>query len=359
MYQYHTPSCGSLLKVLIEQVDTKLQYIIQKYNSDKWAKKISTRTQLEIMVSANLVQSKSLSDVCGMIEGTRKFTCYSINKSSLSRVNEKRQFNLFEDLYWNLLHQARQRVGYSKLRIIDTTHEIVSKLLFKLWPWDKDRGVIKIGLEYDPYYELPDQIIISDGKMGDTTHGKKFKFRRNITYIFDRGFRDYQLYTMIIKKKAFFIAGLHKTCAMTVKTKLKSKEPDIVSDEIVILGDPDHPKTNMKDLVRVIRFWDDKHEEVLMLATNRFDLTTKEIRELYRRRWDIEVFFKFLKQNLKLKKFFGTGKNAIKIQIYCALIAYLLAYLLKPKWSHMTEFLRKIRYTLFLNYYQLSFLDDS
>lgn len=357
MYQKYTPSCGSLLKVLIEQVDTKLQYIIGKYNSDKWTKKISTRDQLEFMVSANLVQSKSLSDIAGMILGTKRFSFLSINKSSLSRVNEKRNFHIFEELYQNLLHQAKQRVGYSNLRIIDTTHEIVSKILFSFWPWDKDRGVVKIGLEYDPIFELPDQIIISDGKMGDTTHGKKFLFKKGLTYIFDRGFRDYQLYTKIIKRKAFFIAGLHKTSAMTVKKKLKSIEPDIVSDEIVILGDPDHPKTNMKDLVRVIKFWNDKHEEILILATNRFDLTTREIRELYRRRWDIEVFFKFLKQNLKLKKFFGTGRNAIKIQIYCALIAYLLAYLLKPKWERFTEFLRKIRYTLFLNYYQLSFFE--
>lgn len=359
MYLHNTPSCGSLLKVLVEQVDTKLQYIIDKYKSDKWAKKLPTRVQFEIMVSANLAQSKSLSDICEMIEGTKKFACLSINKSSLSRVNEKRNFHIFEEVYQNLLHQVKQRVGYSRLRIIDTTHEIVSKILFSLWPWDKDRGVVKIGLEYDPHYELPDQIIISDGKMGDTTHGKKFLFKKGITYIFDRGFRDYQLYTKIIKRKAYLIAGLHKTCAMTVKKKLEMTEADIVSDEMVILGDPDHPKTNMKELVRVIKFWDDKHEEILWLATNRFDLTSQEIRELYRMRWDIEIFFKFIKQNLKLKKFFGTGKYAIKTQIYCALVAYLLAYLLKPKFIKMTNFLRKIRYTLFLNYYQLSFFDDS
>lgn len=359
MYLHNTPSCGSLLNVLIDQVDTKLQYIINKYKSDKWTKKISTKDQLEIMVSANLVQSKSLSDICEMIDGTKRFSCSSINKSSLSRVNENRDYSIFEELYWNLLYQARKRAGYSNLRIIDTTHEIVSKILFSFWPWDKDRGVVKVGLSYDPCFKLPDQIIISDGKMGDTTHGKKFIFKKGITYLLDRGFRDYQLYAMIISKKAFFIAGLHRTCAMTVMTKLKTTESDILSDEIVILGDPDHPKTNMKDLVRVIKFWNDRHDKVLILSTNRFDLTTEEIRELYRRRWDIEIFFKFLKQNLKLKKFFGAGRNAIKTQIYCALIAYLLAYLLKPKWERFTEFLRKIRYTLFLNYYQLSFFDDS
>lgn len=184
-------------------------------------------------------------------------------------------------------------------------------------------------------------------------------FTKNLTYIFDRGFRDYTLYTKIMESEAYFIVGLHKTNYITEVKKLPPIEKDVISDTIAILGYPTDKRRVMKYPVRVIRFWDDNHEKILLLGTNRFDLTTKEIRELYRKRWDIEIFFKFIKQNLKLKRFFGISKNAIKIQIYCALIAYLLAYLLKPKWAKMTEFLRKIRYTLFLNYYQLSFLDDS
>lgn len=359
MYQKYTPSCGTLLKKLVEQVDTKLAYIISKYHSDKWTKKLSTRDQLEIMVSANLVQSKSLADMCEMVAGTRRFSCLSVNKSSLSRVNEHRDFHIFEELYRSLLTSVRKRVGCSTLRIIDTTHEIVSKVLFSLWPWDPKRGAVKIGLEYDPYYELPDQIIVSDGKLGDTTCGKTFVTKKGMTYIFDRGFRDYLLYTKIIEKEAFFIVGLHKTTYMTVVKKIKKTEGDVISDQLVILGYPTDRRRRMKYYTRVVKFWNDDHSEEMWLATNRFDLRTEEIRQLYRKRWDIEVFFKFLKQNLKLKKFFGVSKNAIKTQIFCALIAYLLAYLLKPKWAKMTEFLRKIRYSLFLNYYQLSFFDDS
>jgi hypothetical protein len=357
MYREYTPSCGSLFKVLVEQVDTNLQYVISKYNSDKWTKKISTRTQLEMMVSANLAQSKSLFDIASMVSGTKKFSCSSLNKSSISRVNEKRNWKIFEELYFSLLKQVRKRVGYSNLRIVDTTREVVSKLLFKLWSWDKDRGAVKVGAVYDPNFQLPDQIVIESGKMGDTTFGKMVKIKRAITYIFDRGFRDYQLYGKIIEKKAYFIAGMHKDNSFIVLENLKVVEEDIISDQIVVLGVD--PRRRMKYPTRVIIFWDDNHEEKLLLVTNRFDLSIKELRELYRRRWEIEIFFKFIKQNLKLKKFFGTSKNAIKIQIYTALIAYLLAYLLKPKWERLTNFLRKIRYTLFMERYQLSFLDDS
>lgn len=360
MYKKCTPSCGSLLNVLVQQADTKLQYIIEKYGSDKWAKKLSTRDQLEIMVSANLAQSKSLTDITAMIGGTRRFSCLSIHKSSLSRINEQRDFHIFEELYQNLLRQVRNRVGYSSLRIIDTTSEVVSKILFPFFPWDHKRGVVKIGVEYDPYYQLPEHIMIADGKMGDTTYGKEIPLKTGITYIFDRGFRDYKLYTKLIEKKAFFIVGLHKTNYITIlKTKKRTKttESDLISDQMVILGYPTDKRSRMKHTIRVIKFWNDKGVEEMWLATNRFDLTSKEIRDLYRRRWDIEVFFKFLKQNLKLKKFFGTSKNAIKIQVYTALIAYLLVYLLKPKFMKIAEFLRTIRYTLFLNHYQLSFFD--
>ena len=202
-------------------------------------------------------------------------------------------------------------------------------------------------------HELPDEIIISDGKMGDTTSGKKLKIQKGITYLFNGGFRDYTFYQKIIEKKARFIGRQHRTVSFVVVENLPNTESDVISDQIVHLGLD--KRRRMKYKTRLIKFWDKNHEE-MWLSTNRLDLTTEEVRELYRRRWEIEVFFKFLKQNLKLKKFFGTGKNAIKIQIYCALIAYLLAYLLKPKWEKMTSFLRKIRYALFLNHYQLCFL---
>ena len=153
----HTPSSGSLLKVLTKQADTKLRYVISKYNSDKWAKKLSTRDQLKIMVSANLCQSKSLSDIAEMISGTGKFSCSRINKSSLSRVNKYRDYQIFKELYDNLLRQVKRQIGYSNLRVIDTSTEVVSKVLFSLWPWDDNRGAVRIGQQSKPITGILDQ----------------------------------------------------------------------------------------------------------------------------------------------------------------------------------------------------------
>lgn len=357
MYPQENVSCGSLFKVLIKQSDTKLANIIHKYNSDKWSKKLSTKDQLEILVSANLAQSKSLSDISSMVGGTNRFNSSSIHKSSLSRVNERRDCQIFEELYLNLLSQIRKRIIYSNLRVIDTTTEIVSKLLFPLWPWDSDRGAVRVTLMFDPNYELPDQITFGTGKDGDTTLVKNFEIKKGITYLFDAGFREYNLYAKIISKGSFFITRQHKRVHTKVLESLPITESDVVSDQIVILG-VDDARWKMKEKTRLIVFYT-HDQKIMLISTNRFDLTTKQIRDLYRRRWDIEVFFKFLKQNLKLKKFYGVSINAIKTQIYCALIAYLLVFLLKPKHAHMTEFLRKIKYSLFLPFHQLSFFDSS
>lgn len=356
MYQEYTPYPGSLLKVLTMQADTKLQYIIRKYNSDKWAKKLSTREHVALMVSANLCQSKSLGDMTDMVSGTGRFPFPKINKSSLSRINKYRDFHLFEELYQNLLRQTRKRVGYSNLRAIDTTTDVVSKVMFSLWPYNRFHGAIRMGVEYDPHYELPNQITITDAKVGDTTLAKTLRYTKGITYLFDAGYRDYKLYSKIIQSKAFFVARLHVTSAYKILQHLPITEADVVLHDCVRLG---QGRYRMKEEVRILKFWDKNHKQYIWLATNRFDLSTKEIRELYTMRWEIEIFFKFIKQNLKLKRFFGTSKNAIKIQIYTALIAYLLAYLLKPKLLHMTTFLRKIRYAIFLDYYQLNFFNTS
>lgn len=359
MYQKYTPYSGSVLKVLTKQADTKLQYIIRKYNSDKWSKKLSTREHIALMVSANLAQSKSLGDITDMVGGTGKFSFPAINKSSLSRINKQRNYQLFEELYKNLLRQVRRRVGFSNLRAIDTTTDVVSKLLFALWPYNRFHGAVRMHLEYDPQYELPQQVMITHAKIGDTTLAKKLRYTKGITYLFDAGFRDHKLYSKIIQSKAFFVARLHITSAYKTLKQVPITQSDVVVDDIIRLGQPASKLYRMNEDTRIIKFWDKKHEKLIWLVTNRFDLPTQEIRELYRMRWEIEIFFKFIKQNLKLKRFFGTSQNAIKIQIYTALIAYLLVYLLKPKYLQMTAFLRKIRYALFLNFYQLSFFDTS
>lgn len=359
MNQENIHYSGSLLRILTKQAETKLRYIIEKYKSDKWAKKLSTREHFDIMVSANLTQSKSLADITDMIAGTGKFPFLTINKSSLSRINKHRDYHLFEDIYHNLLRRVRKRVGFSNLRAIDTTTDVVGKVLFSLWPYNRYHGAVRMGLEYDPYYELPNQVTISHAKIGDTTLAKTLRYTKGITYLFDAGFRDYKLYSKIIQSNAFFVARQHITSAYRTIKQLPITQSDVVIDEIIRLGQPKCKLYRMEENTRIIKFWDDNHKELIWLSTNRFDLTTKEMRELYRMRWEIEIFFKFIKQNLKLKRFFGTSENAVKIQIYTALIAYLLAYLIKPKYLHMTDFLRKMRYTLFFEYAQLSFFDSS
>ena len=113
-----------------------------------------------------------------MIEATGKFSCESINKSSLSRVNSKRDFKIFEEAYRHILDKVRKRVPYSDIRVIDTTTSVVAKNLFSLWKMDDNRGAVKIGVEYDPFWQLPDQIIISDWKKEIQLMGKNLNTKK-------------------------------------------------------------------------------------------------------------------------------------------------------------------------------------
>jgi putative transposase len=242
---------------------------------------------------------------------------------------------------------------------LDTTTEAVSKKLFSLWPYDKNRGAIRLGITYDPLWELPDHVVISDGKMGDVSHGKTIRLRKNFTYIMDRGFVDYGWYVDIVKKGAYVIVRMPKHLHTRITSRVRLHTDGMIRDNTIKLGSQkDQYEIGDYDL-RMVTFWDNKREYQIRLLTNRWDLPAEEIRELYRRRWDIEVFFKFIKQNLHVKKFYGTTRNAVLIQLYSALISYLLLYLFKPFEYSMRVFLRTIRFSLFLPARSLHLFDSS
>lgn len=356
----YTPGKRSLLGVLMKQLDTSLVTIPDQYASDKWAKKLNFREHVAMLVSSHLTNAKSLADISCMVAGSDIFSCSSIHKSSLSRINTNRSPNLFLKLFRFIQNKVRKRIPFSKLRALDTTTEMLNKVLFPLWPADATRAAVRIGMIYDPVSYMPDSLTISHGKIGDTTHGKKFRFKKNVTYLMDAGFQDYTLYNKIINRNAFFITKLHITTKLTVLEEYpvpESDNEDVIDDQLCIVGSSNRYK--VKTPLRIVTVYSTRKKEAFQLATNRFDLSAQEVQLLYKKRWDIEVFFKFIKQNLKLKKFFGTSRNAITIQIYTALIAYLLAFLVKPKHIHPTPFFRTLRFALFLPASSFIYFDDS
>jgi IS4 transposase len=171
---------------------------------------------------------------------------------------------------------------------------------------------------------------------------KSFIATKGITYIFDRGYLDYKEFDRYCREGVFFITRLKKNAVMETRcVNVVSPQNSVIADKEVILGTF---YTKMQHPLRVIELTDSSTGEPLYLATNRFDLKAEEITDIYRLRWQIELFFKWIKQHLKIKKFYGTSLNAVQNQLYCALILFILLKLMHIQTEKKYDFLKLVRH---------------
>ena len=202
--------------------------------------------------------------------------------------------------------------------------------------------------------EIPEQVIINIGEADDNSEILKLNLLPGFTYIFDRGYCSHAVYSYFNENNIFFITRLPSCWSYETKeefkiekgTNLKTQNSGIVSDKLIKLGKNEEM---VKGDLRLITLINDNHESLKFL-TNRFDLRAQEVAEIYRKRWEIELFFRWVKQYLRIKRFLGTSPNAVYSQIYIALITYLLTILFKLtvncKWSNLETF-KIIKHNLF------------
>lgn len=337
-----------VLSYIMQQINQgQLEQYIQETELDKWSKKLDPLSHLKLNISAQLLKTDSLSDI---VQAGKSLEI-DVQKSSLSRVNKQEdRVKLFEMTFASLVNKAMKKQVpkgiLDQVKILDTSYMLVPLKLFRDWKYDSKHGAVKMGVVFNPNTELPEQIVITDGKVGDTNYLSKMELKQGVTYLLDGGFRYYKEYDRMIKDKIDFIGRIQENSHIEIIEEQTIPEQDngIYADQIVRLGKD--KRYRMKRTLRIIRFIG-KEGQDLWLVTTRFDLTAEEVVLLYKRRWDIEVFFKFIKQNLKVKHFWGTSKAAIKMQLYAALIAYLVVWLVKKKSASMLEALRFTKYTLF------------
>lgn len=188
----------------------------------------------------------------------------------------------------------------------------------------------------------PEKIVVTDGKVHDREKMNSFVTRPGITYILDRGYTDYEEYDRLCMEDIFFISRLKKNAVMEVVSENQIlRDSNVLSDKEVFLGGF---YTRMKNPVRIIEVMDISKGESFFIVTNRFDLSAEEIAQIYSLRWRIELFFKWIKQHLKIKRFFGTSFNAVLNQIYAALILYCVLKLLHIQLGLGYNFLEIVRF---------------
>jgi hypothetical protein len=306
--------------------------------------------QLYVLMYAHLREKNGLRAIEAGLLAEQKLQKYTgiISYSQISRVNAGRDPKLYKSVFESVYAKLSQHQGltnipmnYGKLKVLDST---AVQLCLKLFPWAKYRdktGAVKIHTLYDLAVGCPEAFVLTDGLTHDKTQMSKFVVETGMTYLFDRAYLDHKEFDNYCDKGIFFVSRLKKNAVFKIENvnPIKEESP-VLSDKTVVLGSYN---ARMENKVRLVEVVDSSNGEVFFIVTNRFDLTAEEISDIYRLRWSIETFFKWIKQHLKIKKFYSTSFNGILIQIYTALILYCLLKLIHILYCKKFDFLKMVR----------------
>lgn len=324
--------------------DRAFRRIVSKHDSDHRVRKLSSWSQLLCMVFAQLSDRASLRDIVSCFDAKSKDLYRmgiksKVARSTLADANEKRPSIIFKELAHILMKQATKLYikdpFMSELEnaayILDSTHIALCR---HLCPWAhvyETSGTVKVHTLLQAHGSIPTFVAISDSKYRDNMMLDNIQIEPGAFYVMDKAYFDLSRLFQINQDKGYFVVRLKKKVRVATVKKLPCNlSSGVIKDSIVKFTGRTGSKKYL-DVVRRIVYVN--IEKRLTFITNNFSCDAHIIAELYRRRWDIEIFFRWLKQNLRIKKFYGTSRNAIETQIWCALIAYLLIAILKKRYK--------------------------
>ena len=356
-------STSSLFAQLLQLIpQSSFRKIVREERGERCAKGFTCKMQLVAMLYLQLAQAKSLSEICDGLRLTNgKLNHLGITtapaKSSLAYANEHRPAKIYERLFYATLQQTSScRPGKKRkfrfknpLLTLDST---TIELCATLFPWahyQQRKGAAKVHLVLDNDGYLPTYAVITDGKVGDVTVGRTIEFPRGSIVVVDRGYTDYSLFEQWTKQGIFFVTRMKENLKYTVVQEcLCPARKEIISDQFISLSS-DYAQERCPRLLRRIVVQDSTGEEVVLL-TNHLTFGATTISAIYRERWQIEIFFRTIKQGLKIKTFVGTSANALAIQIWTALLALLLVALGRFRSTfdwHISRLVALLRVSLF------------
>jgi hypothetical protein len=334
---------------------------VDDHDSDFNCKGINAWTHLVSMLYCQFGNCQSIRDISfGLRSATGNLNHLGVtrapSKSSISYINAHRGWTFFRDVYFSLFKEFKVKVNRIKLNrklfILDSTLIPLCLSLFDWAYYRKMKGAIKIHTVLDYESSLPVFIRMTDGKVSDIEVAERLAFPKGSILTIDRGYIDFDFLRNLDSTGVFFVTRVKSNADFEiVKTSdLPYNAENIVSDnQIILIGQ--QTKNKYKKRLRLVQVVDPETGEIIPLLTNNLFWTAKTISELYRYRWEIETFFRTVKQNLKIKSFIGTSENAVLIQIWSALITILLLSVLKAKalykW-HMSNMVGFIRLNLFV-----------
>jgi IS4 transposase len=344
---------------------------VKKHNSDKGCSKYKTYDQFVALIYGQLNKCYTLNDISTGIGVSETFIGdlgldQSPARSTMSDGNKKRDWKVFESLYYKVLkHYERVLKSESQRTIIaeikDQTIKLIDSttisLCLSMFDWAKFRtakGGLKIHTCWDDNLQIPDLVNISEAKTHDRYGLGQLVFSKGTIVVEDRGYFDFTLMLTRIQAENIFVTRIKTNTIYQTVVELDlpdSKDQDIIRDEIITLTSPKAVETGInKEQLRLVHVYKEDENKVIEIITNNLEWSARTIADLYKKRWDIELFFKAMKQNLQIKTFLGTSENAVKSQIYIALISYLLVELINrtiaKKTKSFSNLVEKIRICL-------------
>lgn len=366
----------TLFSQIISKLDrSKFKKVVAKHSGDKHQKGYNSWSHLVSMLFCQFAKSQSVRDISnGLRSATGNLNHLGINKapskSTISYQNKHRSYKIFKDYYFELLSSLGQQAEFkrvkfkikSKIFLLDSTTVSLCLSLFDWAQYKTAKGAVKMHTLLDFDGNLPVYVNITNGKTADNKGAYDVPLHKGSVIVADRFYNDFHLLNIWDSKQVFFVVRHKDNIKYTTikENELpEDKHQHILKDEIIELEN-DSSKIKYPKRLRRIAIWDEKNKQIIELITNNFKWIANTIGELYKARWNVEIFFREIKQLLHIKSFIGTSENAVMTQIWTALITILILKALKAmakfKW-HLSNLVAFIRLNLFVKIELKQWLD--
>lgn len=324
--------------------------LTKNYFGDRYVKKFTCWNQFTTMLYAQVKGCDSLRDIQNGF-AAQSYKLYhlglpSVKRSTLADANQTRDYRIYEKLFYKLLERCKNITPMHKFKFKNPLYSLdatVIDLCLSTFQWAKFRttkGAIKLHYQFDNATQIPSFLVITDAKQHEITVARSFFTPiADSIYCMDKGYLDFAWLYSIDTSRAFFVTRAKDNLNYSVVGQQQTdNKKGVLSDEVIELAGF-YQKKDYPNNLRLVRYFDKEQEKYLTFLTNNFLLSAFTISQIYKARWQVEIFFKWIKQNLKIKTFFGTSPNAVLTQIWVAMCYFLLLAYIKYQ--------TKYKYSLF------------
>ena len=339
----------SQLLHLIPRYD--FERIVKSFKANKYVKTLKCWNQLTALLYAQASGKTTLREITQGLEinNTKLYHLGMslVKRSTLAEANQNRSYEIYEKLFYKIIELCKSVTPKHDFRFknpLYTFDATTIDLCLSAFPWAKFRaskGAFKLHCLYNHSGHIPEFIRMTDAKVADITVAKKdLRVIPDSIYCFDKAYACFELWANIDSEKGYFVSKLKRNIKYDITGQhTETLKKGILSDERIRVGNKKYNKE-----LRMIRHFDMETDEMTVLITNNFRLAPATIARIYKTRWMIEIFFRWIKQNLKIKSFLGTSKNAVMTQVWVAMIYYLLLAYIKyqSKYGHTLYYLHRI-----------------